>query len=54
MCSPITLEGSYNQGKMVTEHVPGQVNNLQMNNTHIGAQGPGHVVNNGTLNDNNN
>ena len=50
--SPITLEGSYNQGKMVTDHIPNQVNNLQMNNTHIGAQVPGYVVNNGTLNDN--
>ena len=31
-----TLGGSYNQGKMVTEHVPSRVNNLQVNNTHIG------------------
>ena len=54
MCSPITLEGSYNQGKIVTECIPGQVNNLQMNNTHIGAQVPGYVVNNETFNDNTN
>ena len=52
--SPITLEGSYNQGKMVTEHIPSQVNNLQMNNTHIGTQVPGYVVKNGALNDNTN
>ena len=38
-----TLVGSYKQGKMVTEHVPSQVNNLQMSNSY--------VVNNGTLND---
>ena len=35
--SLITLGGSYNQGKMVSEHVSSQVNNLQMNNMHIGS-----------------
>ena len=48
--SPTTLGGSYKQGKMVTEHVPSQVNNLQVNNMHIGSQVPSYVVNNGTLN----
>ena len=49
---PITLEGSYNQGKKVTDHIPNQVNNLQMNNTQIGTQVPGYIINNGTLHDN--
>ena len=39
--SPVTLGGSYNQSKMVTEHIPSQVSNLQMNNIHIGNQVPG-------------
>ena len=52
--SPITFEGSYNQGKKVTDHIPNQVNNLQMNNTHIGTQEPSYVVNIGALNDNTN
>ena len=50
--SPITLEGLYNQGKGVTDHIPNQVNNLQMNNTHIGTQVPTYVINNGTPHDN--
>ena len=50
--SPITLKGSYNKGEKVTDAIPNQVNNLQMNNTHIGAKVPGYVVNNGTLHDN--
>ena len=50
--SPITLEGSYNQGKGVTDHIPDQVNNPQMNSIHIGTQVPTYVINNGTPHDN--
>ena len=50
--SPIILEGLYNQGKGVMDHIPNQVNNLQMNNTHIGAQVPTYVIKNGTPHDN--
>ena len=37
--SPTTLGGSYNQGNVVTEHVPSQVNSSQVNNTQIGSKG---------------
>ena len=39
---------------MVTECIPSQVNNLQVNNMHMDSQVPSYVVNNGTLNDNTN
>ena len=48
------MGGSYNQGNMVPEHVPSQVNSLQVNNMHIGSQVPSYVVNNGAFNDNTN
>ena len=49
-----TLGGSYNQGNIVNEHVPSQVNSPQVNNMQIGSQVPSYVVNNGTFNDNTN
>ena len=52
--SPTTLGGFYDQCKMVTEHIPSLVNNLHMNNMHVGSQVPSYVVNNDTLNDNTN
>ena len=48
-----TLGGSYNQCNMVTEHVPSQVNSLQINNMHIVSHVPSYVVNNGTFNNTN-
>ena len=52
--SPTTMGGSYNQGNMVTEHDPSQVNSLQVNNMQIGSQVPSYVVNNGAFKDNTN
>ena len=52
--SPTTLGGSYNQGNMVTEHVPSHINSPQVNNMQIGSQVPSCVFNNGTFKDNTN
>ena len=50
--SPTTLEGSYNQGKGVTDCIPDQVNNPQMKSIHIGTQVPTYVINDEAPHDN--
>ena len=50
--SPVALEGSYNQGKGVTDCILDQVNNPQMNSIHIGTWVPIYVINDETPHDN--
>ena len=52
--SPTTLEGSYNQGNTVTDHVPSQITSPHVCSVETGSQVPSYVTNNDQFNGNTN